>query len=63
MATSGKPLDAQTIARIRRNASAYRMSVRKNAREERVCTRTVQKYAPPPDPPDDDDEEEGYGGE
>lgn len=45
MATSGKPLDAQTIARIRRNASVFRLSVRKNAREERVCTRTVQKYA------------------
>ena len=47
MATSGKPLDAATIARIQRLTSAAGLSIRKTARETDVATRTVQKYKKP----------------
>lgn len=48
MATPGRKLDAETIARIKRNASVFRLSVRKNAYQERVSTTTVQKYQKTP---------------
>ena len=49
MATPGKPLDAASIRAIIKLRAV--LSVRKVAREVRVCTRTVVKYTRRPAPP------------
>lgn len=44
MATPGKPLDRETVNRLRRLIESHN-SRRTTAREAGVCKRTVDKYA------------------
>lgn len=45
MATRGRPIPAETIVRIRKLLTEWRLSQRRTAREADVCKNTVVKYA------------------